>query len=801
MPNDKHQDLGNLLEIIEVLMQKQEDLVKDIHILRMAAIQLKETQQRDSFIEPEKLHHEILLEDDATSDMPDNAEDPNTFDDVLSEHETVLAIPKPPARRRFSGLSRKFLGFRSNIEKYVGENILNVIGICVTVIGVAIGIKYSIDNELISPLTRVILSCTFGLGLLGFGIRLKEKYQSFSAVLVGGAMTILYFSTYIAYGAYALIGWTVAFCFMLIFTIFTVIAALQYNKQIIAHIGLVGAYAVPFLLSDGSGNAGVLFSYITVINIGILLIALRKYWKPLYYASFGLTWVMYASWFSTQFQSNEHSSLALIFAFAFFAEFYVAFLAYKSIHSKKYVIDDIILIVSNASLFYGYGYAVCNSDEALRPFLGIFTMINAIIHFLPGLLLYRNSEVDRNVRYLVVGLVIVFLTLTIPVQLDGNWVTVLWAGEALLLFRIGRTNQVAFFEVLSYPLMLLAFVSITEDWHAYNTSYWMRDSFARGFPFLLNVNFLTSLLFMTSFAGILFLKRSQRYPNFFEIPYFTSRYSTFLITAILVFTAYNTFRLEISHYWDQLYLFSGVPPDNSQYYVYVEQDEELLIFKEIWNINYHLLFLSLCAFANLRWLKSRSIGKATIVLLALLLLYFFTAGVYDLGELRTNYITRSESPFYERGLLNLWTRYFSLTFVAIALYACDSIVRRGELKSLNGPRNVLLHASLFLIANTELIHWIDLANSQDSYKLGMSILWGVYSLVLIVYGIWKRKKPERIGGMGLFGVTMLKIFFYDIVDMSTIEKTIIFVCMGVLLLISSFLYNKYRHIISNEESL
>src|SRR5690606_21384262 len=142
-----------------------------------------------------------------------------------------------------------------------------------TIIGVAIGAKYSIDHELISPLTRIILSYLMGVGLLGFGMKLKEKYENFSAVLVSGAIAIMYFITYLAYDLYALIPQLVAFALMVVFTGFTVVASIKYNKQVIALIGLVGAYAVPMLLSDGSGNAAVFFSYIAIINVGILALS------------------------------------------------------------------------------------------------------------------------------------------------------------------------------------------------------------------------------------------------------------------------------------------------------------------------------------------------------------------------------------------------------------------------------------------------------------------------------------------------------------------------------------------------
>jgi uncharacterized membrane protein len=110
----------------------------------------------------------------------------------------------------------------------------------------------------------------------------------------------------------------------------------------------------------------------------------------------------------------------------------------------------------------------------------------------------------------------------------------------------------------------------------------------------------------------------------------------------------------------------------------------------------------------------------------------------------------------------------------------------------------LLHVSIIWIASSELINWMDIAHSTQSYKLGLSILWGLYSLFLIALGIWKKNKPLRIGAIALFGITLIKLFTYDIAHLDTIAKTIVFVSLGVLLLLISFLYNKYKHIITDE---
>ena len=108
---------------------------------------------------------------------------------------------------------------------------------------------------------------------------------------------------------------------------------------------------------------------------------------------------------------------------------------------------------------------------------------------------------------------------------------------------------------------------------------------------------------------------------------------------------------------------------------------------------------------------------------------------------------------------------------------------------------ILLHITIIWVLSSELLHWMDIAGYSESYKMNLSILWGSYSLLLVGLGIWKRNKLLRISGIALFGFTLVKLFFYDIADLDTISKTIVFVSLGLLLLIISFLYNKYtKHI-------
>lgn len=63
-------------------------------------------------------------------------------------------------------------------------------------------------------------------------IRLKKNYEIFQrAVLLSGAMAIMYFITFAAYSIYNLIP-QVTFALMVMFTAFTVFAALKYSMQV-----------------------------------------------------------------------------------------------------------------------------------------------------------------------------------------------------------------------------------------------------------------------------------------------------------------------------------------------------------------------------------------------------------------------------------------------------------------------------------------------------------------------------------------------------------------------------------------
>jgi hypothetical protein len=202
---------------------------------------------------------------------------------------------------------------------------------------------------------------------------------------------------------------------------------------------------------------------------------------------------------------------------------------------------------------------------------------------------------------------------------------------------------------------------------------------------------------------------------------------------------------------------------------------------------------------NFQKLRNQQLGLINLGLITLTLAVFLIQGLYVLSELRESYLEQSFSQYYQTSAFNVGIRYVSFAFVALTLLACYKYIRQEFMqKDFKMVFDFLLHTSALWIASSELINWMDIAESTQSYKLGLSLLWGIYSLFLIALGIWKKKTHLRIGAIALFGITLIKLFFYDISHLDTLAKTVVFVSLGILLLIISFLYNKYKHIISDE---
>jgi uncharacterized membrane protein len=345
--------------------------------------------------------------------------------DLLRGHQEPVK-PSLPTHRPFMQ--------QWSLENFIGLRLIHFIGIVVLVIGLSIGVKYAINKDLISEGMRIFLAYAAGFILLILSFRLKEKYTLFSAILFSGAMASLYFTTYAAYVYYAMMPFVLAFVLMILMTVYTVFEAIRYARQEIALLGLVGAYGIPFLISQNNDRPELFFLYISMINLGVVYLCIRKQWKRVGRAAQTITWILFLGWASLS-QREGWPPTGFVFLVFFFLLFLFTIVAPKKLESRMFSINDTYQLVLNNLAFYlgslfVFGWITDTDIAMVSLFLSIFTALQALaFHY------YLKEEMIlvRMLATLALMLFIVF----IGFQWTGFVVTLLWLLTAVLVFAWG----------------------------------------------------------------------------------------------------------------------------------------------------------------------------------------------------------------------------------------------------------------------------------------------------------------------------------------------------------------------------
>jgi uncharacterized membrane protein len=525
-----------------------------------------------------------------------------------------------------------------------------------------------------------------------------------------------------------------------------------------------------------------------IINTGVLSAAVYKYWKVLTISAFAFTWLIFGAWYFNEYSSAEHFTTALAYAGIFFLLIYLATLAYKLIHKGFFLRADIWLILANCFVFYGFGFAILSGHETGSSWLGAFTLVNAFIHLAAAAVVRRSGLPDKNLLYLTAALAVTFFTISIPVELEGNWITLLWTGEAVILFLIGRSQKVPFYEKLSYPILVLAFISLIFDWYNAYPLHEIERAQA-GFTVILNIHFFTSLFFI---AGISWIVRkdfqSETRPSLFrnEANHMVIRQ---LLWAILVIAAYFTFRLEIQGLFNSLFIESKITSDSA----FQAGNRNILRFGTLWVYNYTMLFISFLMLAAVYRLRNKDFALILFISVVICTVLFIRNGLGELTILKEQFLARGPDEVYEAGIFYIGIRYVCFLFLGWMIYIAGRLVKQNSTEgSLDFLYDALIYITLLWLLSDEVILWMDAASVEQPHKLGLTILWGVYSVTIIMLGIRKAKKHLRIGAIILIGITLAKLFFYDISQLDAVARTIVFLTLGILLLLASFFYNKYQ---------
>lgn len=383
---------------------------------------------------------------------------------VIRGYETGPEViqPRKETTRKKTSNGLKIPGW----ELLLGGNWLAIIGVIAVFIGTAFFLKLAFENDWINQTNRILLGVFGGAVFLAIGEIWRNKYASYFNIITGCGIAILYLTIFSAYALYSMIGYYFAVAFLLIVTILAVLQALRNNSITLAVLGVVGAFAAPFVLlafdgidfmQSSVGSVDWLL-YIILIDLGVIFLATFRNWSWFTFIALIGSLLSYAVWASENFDNVSllvsQGGISVIFLLILGSTMLFNYLWKRPAKGFDY---SLILINSAAFLFITY----MNMWDSHREWLGALTIVIAGLYASLSYISYRSRLQNNDFSTFLLGISAVFLGIAFPVhfQYDAPIVLIAWSIEGLILTWLSiRMNvwQIRFYAIFTYSVMIVS---------------------------------------------------------------------------------------------------------------------------------------------------------------------------------------------------------------------------------------------------------------------------------------------------------------------------------------------------------
>jgi uncharacterized membrane protein len=221
---------------------------------------------------------------------------------------------------------------------------------------------------------------------------------------------------------------------MIVVTAATMIVAVGRNSERMASLALIGGLITPLLVSTGENHEVALFTYLTILGVGVLGIAWVRNWKSLPPAQFAATLIYFWGWYSDFYRDNELTT-TIVFATVFFILFATLPVVRSWRDGELSGLEAGIVLVNSLAYLVALRQMLWPQN---RWALTVAVLALAAAHLgAERLLPEKRGRELRVARILYAGLALTFVTLAIPIRLEGRWITIAWAVEGAVLIWSG----------------------------------------------------------------------------------------------------------------------------------------------------------------------------------------------------------------------------------------------------------------------------------------------------------------------------------------------------------------------------
>jgi uncharacterized membrane protein len=396
--------------------------------------------------------------------------------------------------------------------------------------------------------------------------------------------------------------------------------------------------------------------------------------------------------------------------------------------------------------------------DAVAPAAALFAVWQGAVAFW-----LWSSDREHALHFAALGFTL--LMIAIGLQFEGAWITMGWAAEGAVVVWLGLRERRDWLRVGGLVLLVVAALRLFDLQFAPRSI----DQ-----AVLLNQPVACSLFVIALIYGLAWLHHRQN-----DAGRHSMEISVALVAAQLLTLSLAT--AEIEAYWDQRTDMWGPGRDGHRSMVWAV-------------IGVALAWLGLVR--QQRWI--RVLGGAILgVAIGLIV-------VFQLVDAPVAYIVIANSRVVAGlvvialvyGLARLYRTYGHPGAATNQVYAVLVLIANALMLLL-----LTSEANAYWRVRDALSVEFGAAEDQFAREMTLSITWALYATALIVAGIRKQYAPLRYLAIVIFAVTIGKVFAFDLPKLGEIYRVLSIIGLGVTLLVSSYLYHRFRSRLSQSSDL
>jgi uncharacterized membrane protein len=725
-------------------------------------------------------------------------------------------------------------------EAFMGVKLFAWLGGFILFLGVVFLVKYSFENNLVTPPMRVVIGAVIGLGLIGAGWRAAGKnFRVPAHSLCATGVLVLYADIFAAHAFYDLISVTPAFALMSVVTIATFFLAITLKAQVVVLLGLLGGFLTPILLATGRDDPVALFGYIALLNAGVAGVVLRKRWDYLALLA-ALGTVLTEFGWASEFFGVTKTTVAFVVFIGFELQFLLLFFLRRKDGSAEKWTTLAAAVVGFAALAFAFWMLDNPRIAAQRMLLFGFVLAADV-----GLLALALGRPKREPLPSAAGLV-VFVFLAVWTARYLTEPLLWWALGSYLLFALvhsgfaaasGSSRRIIPAFCAATPFLLLTMV--VDKLPMENPTPIFAVAFLLGVVLLgLGIFSRANWIAAIALIGIWGIERQWQTLHFSTL-HPAVPFGWYIVFALL-FVGYAFFTVEkdrqlpwaisaISgalHFW---LIFEVVSV------AYPRLQNGLLPALFILPYAFGVFFLiTRCGIipasgdAKLAWQGGAALLFVSLIFpiqfdrewitlgwavegLALILLFHVVPhrGLRVVGTalLCVAFVRLALNPavfeYHKRTAIKIWNWYlYAYGITSLCLLVAARFFKPPRENPFERAAPALLYSLgailTFLLLNIEIADYFSIGptltfsfSGNFARDMTYSIAWALFAFALLLIGMKCKSGAVRYAGVGLLLVTLAKLFLHDLGNLSQLYRIGAFIAVAIVLIVASFIYQRF----------